>query len=77
MVLKEISSETQKINMFGCWGRTITRTFECACGKGTVVDEYDDIPGHRDHTTMLLCDDCGDKYTLAKIQGRLELVPKA
>lgn len=43
-------------------GSIDTNTYECPCGKGEYVVEKDNIPGFRDKTYELNCEDCTKKY---------------
>lgn len=45
-------------------GHIIRRTYQCPCGKGTIWEEQDYTPGHRDCMAVLHCDSCDKKYTL-------------
>lgn len=36
--------------------------FDCPCGKGTVIEEHDNIPGFREHDVRLICDSCRNDW---------------
>ena len=44
-------------------------TYECPCGKGTIVEEHDNIPGFRDHEVYFCCKDCEQKYEFDLSKG--------
>lgn len=52
--------------------------FECPCGKGTITESHDNIPGFSDHIVWLNCDECKKKYKLDTSNGvrRWELIEK-
>lgn len=41
-------------------GDTERYEYECPCGNGSVVEEYDNVPGFREHDVRLLCESCKD-----------------
>lgn len=43
--------------------------YECPCGKGTIQEEHDNIPGFRDHDVYICCDECNKKYKLNTHHG--------
>lgn len=43
--------------------------YECACAKGKIIEEHDNIPGFRDHSVYMLCDDCKEIYDLDTNNG--------
>ncbi|WP_270851296.1 hypothetical protein [Clostridium tertium] len=45
-------------------GTTEQKVYACPCKNGTVVYEYDDIPGSRDWYTIIKCDYCTTKYQI-------------
>lgn len=72
MILKEISSNVSEHRGWGAGpGETITETYECPCGKGTVEYEKDDIPGFRDKSIVCYCEECSGLYTFGR--GTAEL----
>lgn len=50
-------------------GDTEHYKYECPCGKGSIVEEHDNIPGFRDHTVFICCDICKEKYDLDLSKG--------
>lgn len=65
----------------GGWGAgsgTTARTeYACPCGQGRIVEERDDIPGFRDHSVYLDCDECRAHWRLVGGSAVLEPVPAA
>ncbi len=43
--------------------------YECPCGKGTIREEHDNIPGFREHDVYICCDECSKKYKLDTSKG--------
>lgn len=75
--------ETNYIPKNGVWngsyynGGTKQKIYSCPCGMGTVVDEYDDIPGSRDQYTMIKCKECTKKYEIKNhLSSNWEIVEK-
>ena len=50
-------------------GDTERYEYECACGKGKIVEEHDNIPGFRDHSVYICCEDCIENYELDTSKG--------
>lgn len=50
-------------------GDTERYTYKCPCGKGTIVEEHDNIPGFRDHAVYFCCKDCEQKYEFDLTNG--------
>lgn len=50
-------------------GDTERYTYQCPCGKGTIVEEHDNIPGFRDHGVYFCCKDCEQKYEFDLTNG--------
>jgi hypothetical protein len=50
-------------------GDTERYEYECACGKGTIIEEHDNIPGFRDHSVYICCEDCRESYELDTSKG--------
>ncbi|NRD81036.1 hypothetical protein HPT25_27340 [Bacillus sp. BRMEA1] len=50
-------------------GDTERYEYECACGNGKVIEEHDNIPGFRDHSVYLSCNNCSEKYMLDTSKG--------
>lgn len=59
-------------------GDTERYEYECACGKGTIIEEHDNIPGFRDHSVYICCEDCRENYELDTSKGTMnwDLVKK-
>lgn len=59
-------------------GDTERYEYECPCGKGTIVEEHDNIPGFREHDVYICCDKCSQEYGIDTSNGVRcwELVPK-
>ena len=51
-------------------GHTERYVYECPCGKGTVVEEHDDVPGFREHDVELMCPICKQKYKIDISKGK-------
>ncbi|MFI3625444.1 hypothetical protein [Enterococcus hirae] len=47
-------------------GYIIHMEYKCPWGKGTVTYDKDDIPGFRDKSTWVNCDECSKKYIINK-----------
>lgn len=55
---------------YGAGGGDIERyTYACPCGKGTIEEEHDNIPGFRDHSVRILCAECSAKYVIDETNG--------
>lgn len=79
MRTKLISSNQESNTGYGAGsGDTERYEYECACGKGKIIEDHDNIPGFRDHTVFLNCDNCEEKYKLDTSKGvrNWELVNK-
>ena len=50
-------------------GDTEYYEYECPCGKGTIIEEHDNIPGFRNHSVYLHCDLCSRKYFIDTSAG--------
>lgn len=44
-------------------------TYQCPCGKGTIEEQYDNIPGFRDHDVYIYCEECKKKYEFDLTNG--------
>lgn len=64
MQLKEIRSEIQEVGGGARSGTTKTKVFECPCGRGTIIEEHDDIPGFKNRFVYINCDCCKLLYGL-------------
>lgn len=79
MRTKLINSSEENHSGFGAGsGDTEKYEYECACGKGTIVEEHDNIPGFRDHSVYICCEYCRENYELDTYKGTRgwELVKK-
>lgn len=43
--------------------------YKCPCGKSTIVEEHDNIPGFREHDVYICCDECRKNYELDTSKG--------
>ena len=43
--------------------------YECPCGKGTIIEEHDNIPGFRDHDVYIACERCYKLFDLNTENG--------
>ena len=50
-------------------GDTERYEYKCPCGKGTIVEEHDNIPGFREHDVYICCDECRKNYELDTSKG--------
>lgn len=63
---------------WGAGSGTTSRTeYDCPCGQGRIVEERDDIPGFRDHSVFLDCDECRAHWRLVDGSEVLEPGPTA
>lgn len=70
MRTKLISSSNEPNEGYGAGSGSIERyEYECPCGKGTIVEDHDNIPGFRDHTIFICCDECKEKYEIDTSKG--------
>lgn len=78
MRTREISYKTDGIGGGARTGTTTLKTFECPCGKGTIEEEHDDIPGFKNHTVDIHCVFCKERYLLDTSKGvsSWELIPR-
>lgn len=80
MRTKRISADEKNHPGYGAGsGDTEHYEYECPCGKGTIVEEHDNIPGFREHDVYIACKECDAKYKLDTSKGvrGWELVEKA
>lgn len=55
---------------FGAGGGDVEYyTHVCPCGKGSIEEEHDNIPGFRDHSVRHLCKNCSKKYVIDEREG--------
>ncbi|WP_294363623.1 hypothetical protein [uncultured Clostridium sp.] len=70
MRTKLIYSSEENHSGFGAGSGDIERyEYECACGKGKIVEEHDNIPGFRDHDVYICCENCRENYKLDTSKG--------
>ena len=43
--------------------------YECACGKGKIIEE--NVPGFDDHYTWIACEECKKNYVLVEGRGSI------
>jgi len=44
------------------YGNISKTIYECPCGKGTVEETIENIPGYKDWYTFIYCEDCNKVY---------------
>lgn len=67
---KRIYSSEEEHNGFGAGpGDTEYYKYECPCGKGEIIEEHDNIPGFRDHSVYMRCDECSNKFEINTDHG--------
>ena len=70
MRTKRIIAKYEQHSGYGAGvGDTEYYEYECPCGKGTIIEEHDNIPGFRDHSVYLHCDICSRKYFIDTSAG--------
>lgn len=70
MKTKLIYSNQEEHSGYGAGsGDTERYEYECACGKGKIIEEHDNIPGFRDHSVYINCDECNEIYDLDTSSG--------
>lgn len=70
MRTKLINSRTEDHSGYGAVsGDTEYYEYVCPCGKGKIIEEHDNIPGHRDHDVALCCDKCNSLYEIDTSRG--------
>ena len=70
MRTKLIYSSQEEHSGYGAGsGDTECYEYECACGKGKIIEEHDNIPGFRDHSVYINCDECNEIYDLDTSNG--------
>lgn len=70
MRTKLISSINNPSEGYGAGDGSIERhEYECPCGKGSIIEEHDNIPGFRDHDVYISCKECFKKYKLDTSKG--------
>ncbi len=54
---------------WGAGAGTVERyEYLCPCGDGAIIEEHDNIPGHREHDKYISCDKCGAEWRF--VDGR-------
>lgn len=75
MNLKLIHSSSTYHNGYGAGSGSVDREeYECPCGNGKLIFEYDNIPGFRERSYFIDCDECNKKYDYSN--GTLKLKEK-
>lgn len=70
MRTKLISSTDIESDGYGAGpGNTEWLEYECPCKKGKIIEIHDNIPGDREHTISINCDECSKKYEIDTSQG--------
>ncbi len=70
MRTKMISSDQENHAGYGAGsGDTERYEYECPCGKGSIIEEHDNIPGFREHDVYISCKECSEKYELNTKNG--------
>ena len=68
MRTKRIIAKCEQYSGYGAGaGDTEYYEYECPCGKGTIIEEHDNIPGFREHSVYLHCTTCSKEYILSLI----------
>lgn len=68
---KELIDEYKEAHSgFGAGAGDVERyEYKCPCGKGTIVEEHDNIPGFREHDVYICCEECNKKYKIDTANG--------
>lgn len=70
MQTKRITSKCEQHLGYGVGaGNTEYYEYECPCGKGTIIEEHDNIPGFREHNVYIHCAMCSKKYIIDTSAG--------
>jgi hypothetical protein len=77
---EEIDSDRHAHDGWGAGsGDTERYEYLCACGKGTILEEHDNIPGFREHDVRIMCDTCHAEWQfvsgLPTHRWRIEPIP--
>ena len=63
MQTKRIIAKCEQHSGYGAGaGNTEYYEYECPCGKGTIIEEHDNIPGFREHNVYIHCAICSKEY---------------
>lgn len=65
MKLKIINAWESSQNYGAGWGTDASIEYECPCGKNTVSESNEQVPGFRDHVIYCHCPECDKKYDFA------------
>ncbi|EOJ58854.1 hypothetical protein AAH972_13180 [Enterococcus faecalis] len=70
MRTKLIFSNEESHTGYGAGSGDVERyEYECPCTKGKVIEEHDNIPGFRDHSVYMFCDECKENYEIDTSNG--------
>lgn len=70
MRTKRIIAKCEQHSGYGAGaGDTEYYEYECPCGKGTIIEEHDNIPGFREHSVYLHCTTCSKEYIIDTSAG--------
>lgn len=70
MRTKRIIAKCEQYSGYGAGaGDTEYYEYECPCGKGTIIEEHDNIPGFREHSVYLHCTTCSKEYIIDTSAG--------
>ena len=70
MRTKLINSRTEDHSGYGAGsGDTEYYEYVCPCGKGKIIEEHNNIPGHREHDVTLCCVKCNSLYEIDTSKG--------
>jgi hypothetical protein len=71
MKLKKLEELISPVSYGATSGEEIETTYECPCGKGTVKEYNEAVPGFRDHSVYCQCEECDLRYKF-KFNGEYE-----
>lgn len=70
MRTKRIIAKCEQHSGYGAGaGDTEYYEYECPCGKGTIIEEHDNILGFREHSVYLHCTTCSKEYIIDTSAG--------
>lgn len=65
----QISSHREDVGGYGAGSGNVERfEYRCPCGDGRVVEEHDNIPGFREHSHWIECEQCRTEWRF--LEGR-------
>lgn len=65
-----INSSQEYHDGYGAGSGDVERyEYLCACGKGKIIEEHDNIPGFREHDVWMQCTECSEKYKIDTSKG--------